>query len=312
MLTGSLLVAAVNGSPYETLKNAIFDAMAYDNVTIEGQVQMTFNGEIMESERIHMIISETGSLEFLYNLNGDDHNGRFSYITDGLRINSQVYTDGSGNEWYSAWVSPWASPNGFMIGAMPENRDSAQFRFMELLLDIMVGDLQNHITMSTSGGVRNITGTITHNQLPEIVRLGLDVLIEENQRWSHNTATRDSFRNPWEIPMRAIHFNRIHGDAQVDAAGNLLYLHGYISMSVTNIFGDVNTMEFVLDFNFLDIGTSTPQSPVPGAAELFTHEFMLENFGVNTRNNPTLHFLRNADGTINEDSITTTWPGQRH
>ena len=308
MLTGSLLVAAVNGSPYETLKNAIFDAMAYENVTIEGQVSILLNGQVEEMEKVHMVIGDAGTLEYFFDQYGEFV--RFSFDYDGLRINSGVFFDPDGTEWYSAWTNNWPRHMNNPFGLTPEERGSARFRFMELLLDLAVGDLKNHMTMSTSGGVRTVTGTITHNQLPEIVRVGLDVLIEESQRWYRGDFGRpEDFRHPLDIPMQSIHFNRIHGDADIDANGNLLYLFGHIDMSVTNVFGDVNTVEVFFELNFSDIGTSRPQSPVPGAAELFTPNFMEEQFG--RRYGLTVYFTRNADGSINEDSITTTWPGQR-
>ena len=46
MLTGALTVAALNGSPYETLKNAIFNVFSYDNFIMEGEFTLIVNGEI--------------------------------------------------------------------------------------------------------------------------------------------------------------------------------------------------------------------------------------------------------------------------
>ena len=313
MLTGSLLVAAVNGSPYETLKNAIFDAMSFENVTIKGHVTLLFNGEVESVDSVHMVLTEKGSIEYFFDASGIP-TGVFAYETENLTIRNNVFTDPDGTQWYSAWVTNWnwrlgrsfVSPMGFT----QEDRESARFRFMELLIDLAVGDLKNHMTMSNSGGVRSITGTITHNQLPEIVKLGLDVIVEESQRWyGGDFGTREDFRDPMSIPPQNIHFNRIHGDADVDADGNLLHLSGHIDMSITNVFGDVNTFEFIFEINFSDIGTSLQQSPIPGASELFTPDFMEQQF--NRRYGLTVYFTRNADGSINEDSITTTWPGQR-
>jgi len=310
MLTGSLLVAAVNGSPYETLKNAIFDAMTYESFTMQGQMQVVFNGEIEEFDKVHLIVGENSSLEYSFR---DGEPTGFSYTTESLRVSSNAFTSRDGTQWYSAWVfanSPHINhTNSF--GVSPEERNSARFRFMELLLDLAVGDLKNHMTMSTSGGVRSVTGTITHNQLPEIVRVRLDVIIEESQRWYRGDfGSPEDFRNPLDIPMQSIVFNRIHGDADIDSDGNLLHISGYVDLAVTNVFSEVSSIEFMFELDFSDIGTSNPQSPVPGAAELFTREFIEENFGA--RHSLMVYFTRNADGSINEDSITTTWPGQRN
>jgi hypothetical protein len=166
--------------------------------------------------------------------------------------------------------------------------------------------------MTTSGGVRSVTGTITHNQLPEIFRVGLDVLVEESQRWHNPDRQREDFIHPMDAPIQSIDFNRIHGDADIDAEGNLLHLSGHVDMSVTSIFGDVNTIDIAFELNFSDIGTSGLESPIPGAAELFTPEFLisLDTTIRSGRGGFMAYFTRNADGTINEESITARWPGR--
>ena|GEM_PF-789440 len=309
MLTGSLVFAAVNGSPYEILKDAIFNAMTYNNVTIEGRMALVVNGETYTTERLHMTISETGSIEYSFDQYGEP-TGRFTYISENIRITSDIFTDFDGTKWYSAWVSSWAhtsSSNPFGL-VSPQDRNSASFRFMELLLDLVVGDLKNNITMSTSGGVRSVTGTITHSQLPEIVRIGLDVIIEESQAWrGGNFGTREDYRSSMDVPIRSITFNRIHGDADIDANGNLLHVGVDVNMSIVNVFDEINILEFVLELDFTDIGTSKPESPIPGAVELLTPDFMQQRFG--RRDGMTVHFTRNVDGSINVDSVTTTWPG---
>lgn len=312
MLTSSLAFAAVIGSPYETLKNAIFDAMFYDNVTIEGQVSVVFNGEVLESERIHMVVGDTGTIEYYY-LDGSPDGG-FSYSGDGIRIGRSYISD-DGTQWYNAWVSNSYSSGPLsmgMFGLMSrEERSTARFRFMEILLDLAVGDLKNNMTMSTNDGIRSVSGTVTHNQLPELVRVGLDVLIEENQRWyDGDFGSRADFHHPMHIPIRNLTFNRIHGNSDIDADGNLLYLSGNVDVTIENVFGDINAIEFIFEVNFSDIGTSHVQNPIPDAAELLTPEFMERRFGT-TGHSINVYFTLNDDGSINEESLTTMWPGQR-
>jgi hypothetical protein len=315
MLTGSLAVAAVNGSPYEVLKNALFNVGSHDNITIDMQMSITFNGEAYETERTRMVITETGSLEYFFDSYGQPTGG-FAYSADNVRIRSDVFVGPDGTQWYSAWSSSWNLNhsnhyNPFWL--TPEDRNSAQFRFIELLIDLFVGDLRNNMSMTSSGGVRSVTGTISHNQLPEIIRAGIDMIIEQEQRWlamGPEDRRREDFRHPMHIPPQSVHFNRIHGDADIDADGNLLYLHGHIDVTLTNIFGDVNNSEMIFEFNFTDIGTSVAENPIYGAAQLLTSDFFEQEF--NRRYGLTVYFTRNADGSINEDSVTTTWPGQRH
>jgi len=285
MLAGSLVFAAVNGSPYETLKNAIFDALFYDNVTIAGHMTLTVNGEVEHIDRTHIVIGETGRLEHFFDRDGQP-TGRFSYNSDNIRITSNIFTDVDDAQWYSAWVSDSTFTNSHM-GLMPFwERGSAAFRFMELFIDLVVGDLRNNMTMSTNGGIRSVTGTITHSQLPQLVLIGLDVIIEGSQ------GSND--------PLQTITLNRLHGNADIDADGNLLHLSGRADITIVHASGDVNVYEFEFKMNFTDIGTSNPQSPIPGAEELLAR-FV---------GGPWLYFTRNADGSINTDSITTRWPGR--
>jgi len=314
MLTGSLTIAAVIGSPYETLKNAIFDAFSYQNVTMEGSVQLIENGEVLETERVRTIVGNTGSINYSFDRYGEP-TGRFFYDTENLSISANVFVEDDGTQWHEVWTG-WGLSTPFLgggTGLTQEDRETARFRFMEMLLDIAVGDLKNHMTMSTSGGVRSITGTITHNQLPEIVRLGLDVVTEESRRWWHGDyGSPQDFSHPLDAPMQSIHFNRIHGNADVDADGNLLYISGHVDLTILNVFGEENQLEFLFEMSFTDIGTSNPQSPFPGAAELFTSDFISEQFNMSSSRGQRLYFTLNDDGSINEDSITTMWPGQRN
>ena len=304
VLTGALALAAVNGSPYERLKNAVLDAMTYTNVTIQGEAKVSFNGEVYEIDRIHEVISDTGRIEFYYNSLGEPD--RFFYNSDGLQIRPSVVS-ADGTQWYVAnRVRNSSSWNSFTL--TPEERSSAQFRFFELLVDLMIGDLKNNFTMSTNDGITRVSGTITHNQLPEIIRLGIDMVLEEERRWyREDFGVREDYSHPMHIPIQSLTINRISGDADIDDQGNLIYVDIYVSVTVINVFGDSNDVEFTAAVSFSDIGTSVVQSPVPGVAELITREFMESQFG--TVYNLSVYFTRNADGSINSESVTTTWPG---
>lgn len=304
MLTGALAVAAVNGSPYERLKNALLDAASYTNVTIEGEMTLSFNGEVYETERVHMIKSQTGNIEFYGSLGETD---RFFYNSNGLQIRPSITTD-DGTQWYTASLvrnfNSWTP-----MALTPEERNSAQFRFVELLVDLMIGDLKNNLTMSTNEGITRISGTVTHNQLPEIIRLGIDVLVEESQSWRRGDfGVREDYRSPMDIPIQSLTINRIRGDADIDDQGNLIYLDVYASLTLVNVFGDNNHIEFKMTASFSDIGTSVVKSPISGVAELLTPEFMENRFGV-IYNRP-VYFTVNDDGSINNESVTTTWPGE--
>ena len=315
MLTGALTVAAINGSPYETLKNAFFNALTYENFTLEGEVTITFNGELYDSEWMHFIQGYNSFLEFGDNRSfagGMDDRFRF-FSAEGIEINP-TFTADDGTRWYAARANHPGTrtrSNHIWWGITAEERGSAQVRFFELLVDLFVGDLRNNVNMSQEGDIRRVHGTITHSQLPEIIKLGIEMIIEENLRWEQRGGrelrTREDFRHPMDIPVTSLNFNNISGEADIDAMGNLLYLNASANITAVNIFGDVNTVEFSLVFNFADIGTSVPQSPVAGALEILTPDFFEREFS--RRYGLTIYFTRNEDGSINPDSITATWPG---
>jgi hypothetical protein len=147
--------------------------------------------------------------------------------------------------------------------------------------------------------------------LPEILRVGIDMLVEENLRWyGGDFGEREDFRNPMDIPFKSLTINRISGEADIDDQGNLLYFSTYASITIVNVFGDSNHIEFNATLNFSDIGTSVVQTPISGVAELITPEFMEREFGRIYHLN--VYFTSNADGSINSDSVTTTWPGERN
>ena len=306
LLTGALALAAVNGSPYERLKNAFLEAVTYTNVTIEGEMSVIFNGEVYEAERVHMIVSDAGHVELYGSLDEPD---RFFYNSNGLQIRPS-YMTADGTQWYTASIVRNSSPNHWGPMLTPEERNSAQFRFAELLIDLIVGDLKNNLTMSTSDGITRVSGAVTHNQLPEIIRLGIDIIVEESQNWHRGDfGVREDFKSPMDIPIQNLTINRIRGDADIDEQGNLIYLDIYASVTVVNVFGDSNHIEFKVTMDFTDIGTSVVQSPISGVAELLTPEFMESQFGA-VYNRP-VYFTLKADGSIDSESVTTTWPGER-
>jgi len=99
----------------------------------------------------------------------------------------------------------------------------------------------------------------------------------------------------------------VRGEAEVDSDGNLTYINISGSATMTNIFGDVSVVELRADARFSDIGTSNPVSPIPGAEQVLTPEFIKNRFG---NDSLSVYFTLNDDGSINVDSITTTHPSE--
>ena len=187
ILCSAVAVAAINGSPYEVLKAAILDGMTYRNATLESEISISINGEKYEIEKTHEIIGDRRSLIWSFDKEGNEQG--FSFYTDSLTI-YRGYTKIDGVEWYSANVYPANTDRVQRYGSFstftPEERDSSSVRFVELLADIVIGDLKNNIVMSTENGTRTISGTLTETQMPEILKAGIDMLIEQSGDYYHH------------------------------------------------------------------------------------------------------------------------------
>ncbi|MCL2527021.1 MAG: hypothetical protein FWE42_01285 [Defluviitaleaceae bacterium] len=311
MLTSALMVSAINGSPYETFKNAVLDAIFYDNVTIEGEFAFTIDGEVHESSWLIFQIGEDSTLSIDREESPWRGESRYNttYTTQNLNIHSSLLSV-DGTQWYSIRRTHTprnnTSPGYELFGQA--GRDSNQLRLVELLVDLFVGDLKNNLTISSNGDMRRVSGAITESQLPEIVRLLIDIGIEELGRWD-DSRQRDEFRHVLEIPMRGLTIDRISGDADIDSDGNLRYVSGRGQATIVNMFNDTHVLEAEISLRFSDIGTTVPTSPFPYVEEIFSEELFREIAG---RTTGILYFALDENGNIDMYSITDRWPGSRN
>jgi hypothetical protein len=204
VLVSALAVAAYLGSPYETLKKAVFDAMVVRNVTIEGAASISVNGEVWRQEKSFAIHGDTGYLSQSFDRDGNPSGFHFS--TDGLFIHP-TYTASDGTQWYYADTWPHRRSNrGTIVSMTPEERNSAAVRFAEVLIDAVVGNLKNNITMSSQNGIRRVQATLTESQVPELLKLGIDLMLE--QSGYHYLGRRDIGFNGTEIMWEVSHVLR--------------------------------------------------------------------------------------------------------
>lgn len=301
------MVSAVNGSPYEVLKNAGFNALFYDNFTLDGEFIMRVNGEVVEHEIIHE--SHGDSSHFAISPTGNTI--RFS--NDTFNVRRDVRTTSSGYNMYWLHMNTRGFQRDTWSGMDADLHNSNYMRLMELGMDMVIGDLRHHMSMSTqSDGTRRITGAISGNQLPEIIQLLTDIAIEEEYG-------RSAHRFPWQnmsasdvadlpnsavldIPMRSLVINRLEGTAHVDSSNNLTYLSGRATVTIEDMFGRFHNVEFEMSLQFTDIGTSNPQSPIAGLEEIFTPAFVAEMFP-NLARGSSLIFVTDENGNVNMESI---------
>jgi hypothetical protein len=187
MLSGARAFAAVMGSPYEVLRDSVLDALTFRNVTMEGTFRVELNGEIIEHQRIHSIVGDYSYLEWRFDELGNTTS--FSFGNEYFNLNPRyLFLDTNDLEWHMAVLNRnlsryWTTGSDLQIFTQ-EDINSPEMRFSLLVLDALIGDLRKNISMSSSGGVRTIRCSLTENQIPELVRAGIDMLLlEHNDRF---------------------------------------------------------------------------------------------------------------------------------
>ena len=306
-LFSSLTVSAFVGSPYEILKKALFKSAAARNATLETQMTLTVNGRTQQREKSFSVNADDSFLSYYFDRDGNP-DGFIYYSDDGLRVCSENRYAADGEKWYRVYFTGGGSHaySGGVIG-LSERVGAAEMRFIELLSDMVVGDLKNNINMSGQGGLRHISGVLTESQAPELVKAGIDVLIEEQGRYNASDADYGDYIDyePYEKPTKGLTINCVRGDADVDGEGNLRGVHINITVAHTNIFDEVSQIEVDFNAEFSDIGVSDPAGLVPFvrqlAPEYFKH-FDSDGFYAE------YYFTLNEDGSINENSINTRRP----
>jgi len=322
MLMGALTVSAINGSPYENLKNAVVNALFYENFSMEGEFTFRVDNQLYARERIRTYFGNESRLEISSSETGwrpgDESpihsNNRMSYTTRYFRINP-VFAGGGPVQWYiinnfdvfsSSHDLSSPQPMGYNIfGAA--GRNSNYLRLAELAIDLFVGDLKNNLTMSSQAdGNRRISGAITESQLPEFVRVIIDIAIDEQLRWRNtDNLSREDFNNVLDVPMRGITIDRIQGNADIDSNGNLLYINVLGIATIESIFGDTYVLELEGNLRFTEIGTTMPDSPFPGAYEIFRG---FSGTQASQWSNRQFFFTLDEDGNVDAGSITNQWP----
>jgi hypothetical protein len=172
VLAGALTAAALTGSPYETLKKAALDTIFADSGTFSIESKVYVNGQLH---------TDIGGRDFMqYTTDGYysvSPNGYLNYRSGGMSL-SPVAEDEDGRQWYSVTFGNYRSYTNSLasnLGLGGAERGDLSMRFMELLLDAVVGDLKNNIAMSESGGVKTIYGTLTAGQIPELYNAALSL-----------------------------------------------------------------------------------------------------------------------------------------
>jgi len=323
MFTGATTVlAAESSSPYEMFKDAIFNVFTNENVTMEGAFTLYVNGQVHETHQ-NQLFQGSGR-----QLSQNDESGRlsFDFQSEALRLRTH-FIDDEGTQWYSASTRRWDLNVPISLGGIDADiRSTNEFRLGELALDLVVGDLANNFVLTyQDDDTKRISWNISEYEIPEIVEVFIDMMIEWNNRWSAITtefyeilleyhsdidfyeilqAYHDDY-DILDIPIVDATINHVYGYIDLDYVGNLVNFSFGSTATIENIFGRSHTVDVVASVQFSDFGTTDPQSPIMGALHFFTPEFM-ELYHERPEN--MVYFTRNIVGSINRDSITTENP----
>ena len=302
----------MNGSPYEAFKNVVFDAMFYDNFTLDSEFILRFDGEVVAHGLRHESVGNNRSL-FVDSPNRMSvaythrHDRILSFRTSEVSLMTCVPSP-CGRAVYRLSVSPYSQhwvvtagrafiPHTLNLGG---DRYSAETRIKELALDLLVSDLRNNVNMTTqSDGTRKFYAAITGNQLPEIGRVLVDMRVEADYARASNFVLQD-YHIPVDIPIRSLEITRLYTEAIVDSTGNLTYIRMGMNADVVNMFGSSHEINVEQIFHFTELGTSNPQNPIPNLLETFTPDFLDSNFGIRYS---TIQFMLDDYGNIDMDSI---------
>lgn len=326
MFTGATTVFAAESSspsPYEMFKDAIFNAFTHENATMQGTFTLSVNGQVYEAYQGQLFQGNGRQLS------QNNNNGRlsFDFQSEALRLRTH-FIDAEGTQWYSASTRRWDLNVPISLGGIDVDiRSTNEFRLGELAFDLVVGDLTNNFVLTyQDDDTKRISWNISEYEIPEIVEVLIDMMIEWNNRRSMFTIAEfyeileehhgdidfyEMFEEYYgdidifDIPIVDATINHVYGYIDLDDVGNLASLSFGSTATLTSMFGRSHTIEVVLSVQFSDFGTTDPQSPIMGALGLFTPEFMELN---HERPENTVYFTRNIVGSINRDSITTENP----
>ena len=169
VMAGSMLAAALTGSPYEVLKDAAFNMLTAESGTLTLSAELLVNGEPYEE-------LSTQYTQFSPDASYSRFDRNESYSGNGLNLNRNI-----GDDTWRASYYPWSS-GGYESRFSDLGRNDMYVRLAELSLDLLTGDLKNNIGMTYADGLRTMSGTYTAQQVPELYNALLTVLLSEQTR----------------------------------------------------------------------------------------------------------------------------------
>ncbi|MCL2031012.1 MAG: hypothetical protein FWG93_05650 [Oscillospiraceae bacterium] len=181
VMSGSMLAAAMTGSPYEALKDAAFDLLTAESATIRYTGELLVNGEPYQDNGLETQYTQFSS-DGMYSDNGSYK----SYRKHNLSLNNYgTYGDDRDGWWSASYLPGERVYHNVMTLGM--SRGDMYVRLAELTLDLLAGDLKNNIGMTYADGLRTISATFTAQQIPELYNAALTVLLSGQGQYNVTT-----------------------------------------------------------------------------------------------------------------------------
>ena len=245
LLTGALVVAAVAGSPYEVLKKSVlnFDSMTSHSMSLV--TSATLNGVPLISEKQY-----NEYVAGIYSYSTSD--GYVCYKTDAGTLS--FYNDESYAHFYKYGSNVFVSYDSpFNIFGIDNEQNPKYKRLIEMAADLIVGDLKNNISMSQTGDIRHISGTLTANQIPELYNAAFDLLMAENGSYIYVASEYDL--STLDIDNMTIEYkNTFVLDAKIheDVTRCSLNPSDFANYSSPQLYADMQNGELVDNILYLD------------------------------------------------------------
>lgn len=129
-------------------------------------------------------------------------------------------------------------------------------------------------------------------------------------------ATAGDYENVLDQPMESAAIDYMSGTAHVNKEGYLTDMSATARFMVTTIFGETHEIEVVVDVVCENMGSTVVECPIPGIDGIFTAELFESFYSTGDEYSKdysyngyygNLYFRLNADGTVDQSSITTEY-----
>ncbi|MBE5040217.1 hypothetical protein [Ructibacterium gallinarum] len=284
LLTAAAFANYDNASGYSVCKNAAKQLLFETNFSTNYQVAVKLDGNpITESKGVYQTNGGGNPARYdmmenayYYELGGEPKvSKRESIQQDGLSVYVHTNEDGeqysSANKIYPNMVNGVEvnTDDGSFIGGGSDMAEKA-ITFGEKLCDTLVGDLKNSIIqVDSADGLRTYQASLTGNQMPDLVASGVSLAVssiknsvEVSREYREENGSAADYQSIDDILYDSMFaggdpvIDSANGSMTVNESGLPVHVNGSVSFTGFDAQGNAHTMEFTLNADFSDYGTT--------------------------------------------------------